>query len=711
MHCNFEDDIQRLVDQNHDDPHSFLGLQMLAEDQAELRFWQPNSQEFYFHFKGQKIKAPRVADSGLFTYPVPPSTSYKDYRVIDCFDRSHFDPYNFNSCLTSSDKDLIKRGLHYNLYDVLGSKFRVHQGVRGVSFCVWAPNARGVSVVGDFNQWQSRIHIMRKSDVGVFEIFIPGLELSEHYKYEIMGYDKESYLKIDPFAHSFEMRPKHASLLANPDNFCFRDYEWMQARAKKNHMASPMLIYEVHLGSWLKRSSREIGYKELASELVHYCKDMGYTHIELLPVTEHPLDESWGYEVTGFFASTTRHGSLEDFQYFVNHLHMHNIGIILDWVPGHFPKDQHALIQFDGSRCYEKEDVLMGEHPEWGTMIFDYAKPQVTNFLIASALFWVEKMHIDGLRVDAVQSMLYLDYARDEGEYKKNAKGGCENLEAIEFIKHLNSILKKRHPSVLLFAEDASLYPKVTEPVEWQGLGFDLKWNLGWMRDMLDFFALDPINRKNHHKKMVSVYNRAYDERYILCLSHDEVVHEKGSFYDKMARAGSDPFQQMPLFYSMAICHPGKKLFFMGIEIGQKKEWCVKGSLEWDLLEDHKHIKFKRFVKRINHFYLKNPALFERDVDEKGFKWVDHSDDNHSIISFMRRGVAQELLVVHNMTPTAHKEYRIALTAVRKIKQVFASDEDYSMGQEIGIAGDCVTIAIQPLSTTIFEVEFADNEL
>lgn len=711
MYSNLDDDLQKLIYQSHDDPHSILGIHPLNDDEKILRFWHPHKEEFVFYHEGRTKLAKKVHESGLFTYNVCHSTTHLDYQVLDYRQKLTHDPYTFNSYIDKQDELLMGQGVHYGIHEILGSKCRVHLGICGVGFCVWAPNARSVSVVGDFNEWNECIHIMRRLNSGIFEIFIPGLEEGSNYKYCIKDRKNNVHLKIDPYAHQFEMRPKQASIIASPDKFCFRDQEWIEYRSKNHPLKLAMNIYEVHLGSWLKRGDKILGYKELASELVTYCKDMGFTHVELLPVTEHPLDESWGYEVTGFFAPTSRHGTIQDFQYFVNHLHMHFIGVIIDWVPGHFPKDDHALALFDGDCCFENSDELMREHPEWGTMIFDYSKPQVCNFLIASALFWIEKMHVDGIRVDAVQSMLYLDYARKEGEFKTNAEGGRENLDAIEFIKHLNSIIHKKHPWILVFAEDASFFPKVTDPVEWQGLGFDLKWNLGWMHDMLEFFALDPVKRKHSHHKLVDIYNRAFDERYILCLSHDEVVHEKGSIYQKMTSVGDNQFAHLRLFYSMAICHPGKNLFFMGVEIAQKKEWCEKGSVDWGLLKDHRHIDFKRFVRRLNHFYLKNSALFERDIDRSGFVWIDHSDYNHSIISFLRKSNSQTLMIVHNFTPTSFTCYDIYLANVSKIQEVFNTDEFNTQNGTINIESNYVTISISPLSTMIFEVEFENNEL
>ena len=709
--------IELLHGGRHREPHGFLGLHALAQGEKVIRIFAPKQTAVALEYKGEKVEASASSIPGLFTFRVPRETSKLDYRIYYPNGVLAHDPYAFEPTFSIQDGQLFSQGIHYSLYEALGSHVVEHMGVKGTKFAVWAPNAQRVSIVGDFNNWKEFSYPMRKlSDQGIWELFLPGIDVDTTYKYAIRTSSGESFLKSDPFSHQYEVRPRDASVVSSSTEFCWRDAEWIDRRTRENVLDGPMNIYEVHLGSWVKKGKQFLNYRELASELVPYLKEMGYTHLELLPVTEHPLDESWGYQVTGFFAPTSRFGDLSDFQYFVNHLHMHGIGVILDWSPGHFPKDDFSLMNFDGDCLFEKEDTLMKIHPEWGTCIFDFSKSEVKNFLLSSALFWIEKLHIDAIRVDAVQSMLFLDYARQSDEWRPNKDGGNEDLDAINFLKHLNSVVHERCPGVVMIAEDASVFPDMTKPVEWGGLGFDLKWNLGWMNDTLSFMGRDPIHRKYHMDELLLSYNQIENERYIMPISHDEVVHEKKSLISKMPLEEWDQFAQARLYYASAICHPGKSLFFMGTELGQKREWDCKGEIHWHLLTDHMHIKMKKFIRAINHFYLSHPALWEIDFDQKGFDWIDHNDYNHSVISFVRNGVQEKLVCVHNYTRATFEKYTIRLPKVARVKELINSDDEQFGGSgmtntSISVLDDKsgFDIRMPPLACMIFEVTFEDG--
>lgn len=701
----------------HMDPHGFLGLHRANDGSAVIRFFAPMREEYEFEFKGKIVKADRMDENGYFSYKVPIDTTRLDYRITYISGLVAFDPYSFPPTFSPFDEQRFSQGIHYEIYECLGSHAVEHMGVQGVKFAVWAPNADRVSLVGDFNHWREFTNPMRKLGTeGVWEIFIPGILPGVKYKYAIRSRRGESLWKADPYAHQFELRPLDASVVSSSTAFCWRDSEWMNKRAREHPIDGPMNIYEVHLGSWKKKNERFPNYRELAAELVPYLLDMGYTHLELLPVTEHPLDESWGYQVTGYYAPTSRYGNLVDFQYFVNHLHMHNIGVILDWTPGHFPMDAFSLKNFDGEHLYEKECSVMSRHPQWDTCIFDYGRKEVSNFLIGSALFWIEKMHIDGIRVDAVQSMLYLDFGRGDGYWRPNQFGGKEDLEAIEFLKHLNSIVHSKHPGVLMIAEDASLFSGVTRPVEWGGLGFDLKWSLGWMNDSLAFMKRDPIHRKYHMNEILKSYDYCFTERFILPISHDEVVHEKKSLISKMPLDEWHQFAQARMYYGASICHPGKSLFFMGVEIAQRSEWNCKDGLDWGVLENHMHIKMKKYIHDVNHLYLKSKALWQIDFDQKGFEWIDHNDYDHSVISYLRKGVDQIFVCIHNYTAAQFNEYFVRLRNVKEIRELLNSDDTKYGGSGmtnpyISICEDKsgFVIKMPQLATMIFEVVFEDS--
>jgi 1,4-alpha-glucan branching enzyme len=700
------------------DPHHSLGLHPSTAESKVIRIWRPGAPYVHLEVFGKSVEAKKVTADGLFEYEVPLETTFTDYRVYLHQGALVQDPYAFSPTFGDMDAHLFNRGVHYKLYEIMGGRLCKHQGVEGAKFAVWAPEAQAVSLVGDFNYWDGRVNPMRTmGSSGVWELFIPGLKSGEKYKFEVHTQKGHLRLKSDPYALYSEYRPATASLLFDVDQYAWQDGEWMEARKRRGKDAYPMTIYEVHLGSWKRQGGRSLGYRQLAIELAKYCKEMGFTHVELLPIAEHPLDESWGYQVTGFFAATSRYGTPEEFQFFVDHLHGEGIGVILDWVPAHFPMDEASLAQFDGTYLYEHGDPRRGFHPHWNTHIFNYGRFEVSNFLIASALFWLDKMHIDGLRVDAVASMLYLDYGRKEGEWIPNPFGGHENLEAIEFIKHLNSVVHERFSPVLTFAEESTSFTGVTHPLEWGGLGFDLKWNMGWMNDTLGYFHKDPYYRSFHQNDLTFGLIYAFSERFILPLSHDEVVHGKASLMSKMPGDDWQKFANFRLLCSYQICQPGKKLLFMGAELGMWNEWNCKEQLPWDLLQFERHAMLKRFVKELYHFYLAHEALWEFDFDQRGFEWVDFSDRYNSVISYLRKGSSRYLLVVHNFTPNFVPQYFIRLPNVASIQEVFNTDREEYWGSgkintQVEIIRDSnerrmgLHLHLAPLATMIFEVQF-----
>ncbi len=699
-------------------PHQILGLHKLDEQTKVIRLWRPGATTVRLEVFGSIVEARKTDLEGFFEYQVPAHTTPLDYQVFHQNGLLAYDPYAFWPTIGELDAYLFGKGVHYKLYDVLGAKILVHQGAAGTKFAVWAPSAQEVALVGDFNYWNGNVNPMRSMGAsGIWELFVPGLQKGDKYKFEIRGPDGRLKLKIDPFAFECELRPKTASVVFDINRFEWTDEAWMDARARHRADPKPLNIYEVHLGSWKRKSGNFLNYRELAHELAAYCREMGFTHIELMPVTEHPLDESWGYQVTGFFAASSRYGNPSDFQYFVNYMHQEGIGVLVDWVPAHFPTDDHALANFDGTCLFEHVDPRKGYHPHWFTSIFNYGRVEVSNFLIASALFWFEKMHIDGIRVDAVASMLYLDYGRKEGEWIPNIYGGRENLEAIEFMKHLNSIVHEKHPGALIVAEESTSFTGVTHPLEWGGLGFDMKWNMGWMNDTLRYFHKDSIFRNYHHNELTFSLLYAFSEKFILVLSHDEVVHGKGSMISKMPGPDWQKFANTRLLYSYMICHPGKKLLFMGGEIGQWHEWSCKEELHWFLLQYEPHKGLQRCIKELNHFYREHAALWEFDFDIRGFEWVDFSDKKNSVLSYLRKGTDRYLLCVHNFTPSYFSEYQIPLSNVSEIKEVFNTDREEFGGSgkinhQIAIVKDeagkpkSLTIQLSPLATMIFEVRF-----
>ena len=586
--------------------------------------------------------------------------------------------------ITEFDQYLFGQGTHYDLYNKLGAHPMTVDEEEGVYFAVWAPNAAAVSIVGDFNEWDENATPMERLEpLGIYQIFLTGIKVGDIYKYCVTAQDGKKTLKADPYGFQAELRPNNASVVADISDFKWHDSRWMKKREKFDDKKNPMFVYEVHPGSWKKHEQTEededgfYNYREIAHELAAYVKDMGYTHVELMGIAEHPFDGSWGYQVTNYFAPTSRHGSPEDFQYFMDYMHEHNIGVILDWVPAHFPRDAFGLAEFDGTCLYEYADPRKGEHPDWGTKVFDYGKTEVQNFLICNALFWLEHYHVDGLRVDAVASMLYLDYGREDGQWVPNIYGGNENLEAIEFFKHLNTIVKKRNPGIVMIAEESTAWPKVTDKAEYGGLDFSLKWNMGWMHDFLEYMKLDPYFRKYNHTKMNFAMVYAYSENYMLVLSHDEVVHLKCSMIEKMPGSYEDKFKNLMAGYAFMTGHPGKKLLFMGQEFGQHREWSEKRELDWFLLDKEPNRHLQAFVKELLHLYKNNKCLYEYDCYPEGFEWINADDGDRSIFSFVRHSESgkSNMLFIINFTPVERPDYRVGTTCRRKHTLVLSSDD------------------------------------
>lgn len=717
-------EVDALVKAKHDNPHHILGMHECIDD-LFVNAFQPNVKSVsVVDVKTGKVypmESKRVA--GFYSVKLEKCKRF-DYklRLIKENDEETdiIDPYMFESVIDPIDISLFNEGEHYEIYEELGAHPMVVDGVAGVLFAVWAPNADRVSVVADFNRWDGRIHQMRRLPYsGIFELFIPDVKEHEIYKYEVRSRNGETHMKTDPYGNAAELRPCNASIVTDLRNFKWTDEAWLKERDKKDLSASPMSIYEVYLGAWKRPTDgREYyNYRELAEQLAAYMKEMGYTHIELMPVMEHPYDPSWGYQVTGYYAPTSRYGKPEDFMYFVNYMHSQGLSVIIDWVPAHFPKDENGLGRFDGSCVYEHEDSRRGEHPHWGTYIFDYSKPEVKNFLIANALFWADKYHVDGIRMDAVASMLYLDYGRDFGNWLPNQYGGNENLDAIDMLKRLNTVMKQKFPSCAMIAEESTAWPCVTGSAN-NGLGFDFKWNMGWMNDFLGYMKLNPLYRKYHHNELTFSMVYAYSERFILVLSHDEVVHEKGSMIEKMPGGYEDKFSNLRLAYGYMMTHPGKKLLFMGQEFAQFKEFNESDELDWGIFEFDAHICIRDYVKELNHLYQEEPALYELDDDPDGFEWINSTNSNESILVYARKTGRKEdtLIVVCNFTPVEHKDFMVGVPYAGKYKEIFTSEEARFGGDgkknktmkaskkvECDGREDSITVYVAPLSISVFK--------
>lgn len=683
-------DMVRISDARHHDPFAVLGRHSL-DNQVEVRVYIPGASEVRIA-DGDRLMQ-RVPDTDFFEWRGESASLPKYYRLTwrDNEHREHIahDPYCFSAQISEFDLHLFSEGKLHKAYNVFGAHSHEVDGIAGVLYCVWAPNAERVSVVGGFNQWDGRRHPMRvRGNSGVWELFIPDSALNGLYKFEIRNRQSgEVGVKSDPYGRYFQVRPKTASITVNKSDYQWGDGYWMGNHKKHDWQHSPMSVYEVHLGSWQRESEGEmLNYRELAARLVDYVSELGFSYIELLPVTEHPYDPSWGYQATGYFAPTSRHGTPGDFRYFVDLCHRNGIGIILDWVPAHFPKDAHALAKFDGSALYEHEDPRLGEHLDWSTLIFNYGRNEVKNFLISNALFWLDEFHIDGLRVDAVASMLYLDYSRTD--WIPNQYGGRENLEAISFIQELNEAVHANHPGALMMAEESTSWPQVSRPVYSGGLGFDMKWNMGWMNDTLSYMEEDPVHRKYHFNMLTFSMLYAFTENFLLPFSHDEVTHGKQSMLNKMPGDEWQRFANLRLLYAYMFTHPGKKLLFMGCEFGQGTEWNSTQTLDWYVLDYPLHQGLQLFVKDLNNLYHSSKALYYHEFDWHGFEWIDCHDADQSILSFLRRADDQFLVVIVNFTPLVREDYRIGVPSAGQYVEVINSDSEYYGGSNVGNGDD-----------------------
>lgn len=745
-------EIETIVYSEHDHPEYVLGPHKVRGGVLVQAFFPDAKTVFVKKKKEGKLYQMTEADEAGFYAVLIPGRKIQPYQLIvkqdDDTESVFEDPYLYSSCIPENDLQLFRQGKHYEIYKYLGahpvsvtgygkdtkinwnpSKKNTDNAVKGTFFAVWAPNALRVSVVGDFNHWDGRRHSMcRLGDSGIFSLFVPNVGRGEIYKFEVKVNAQTIVLKSDPYGFRSEVRPANASVIADLSSYEWHDQQWMEARKRKNYKKEPMSVYEVHLGSWKKaiqksdkdKEDKTVGflnYREIAIDLAKYVKSMGYTHIEIMPIMEHPLDESWGYQVTGYYAVTSRYGTPNDFMYFIDHMHKEGIGVILDWVPAHFPKDENGLARFDGTCLYEHLDPRQGEHPHWGTLIYNYARPEVSNFLIANALFWKDVYHVDGIRLDAVASMLYLDYGRNDGEWIPNEYGGHENLAAVKMLRELSLVFHEKADGALLIAEESTAWPKVTGDVEADGLGFDLKWNMGWMNDFISYMQIDPYFRKGSHGSLVFSMIYAYSEQFMLVFSHDEVVHEKRSLLMKMPGDLEQKFGNLRIAFGYMITHPGKKLHFMGQEFAQIEEWNEKESLPWNELEEKNHKYMQRYIKELNAFYGSHPALYESDFEEEGFEWISCMDADHSIIAFMRNDSAkkEQLLVVCNFTPVLYENFKIGVPFAGKYKEIFNSDKEIYGGngyqnrrQLISKAvswdgrANSITLNVPPLGICIF---------
>ncbi|GAB6040604.1 1,4-alpha-glucan branching protein GlgB [Endothiovibrio diazotrophicus] len=681
-------ELLRIVEARHHDPFEVLGRHSIGDGRIRIRAHLPHAEEVMV-VDGPQLA--RIPGTDLFEWSGPADGIDARYRLQwredDGQRHERHDPYCFPLQLGDLDLHLFGEGRHWHAYRFLGAHPHSADGVDGMRFAVWAPAAERISVVGDFNRWDGRAHPMRvRGASGVWELFIPGVGAGVQYKFEIRNRDSGAvFLKSDPYGQRYEMRPGTASITTEGSRYPWADGEWLQQREHADWLHAPMSIYEVHLGSWRRtRDGGFLNYRELAHQLVAHVTDLGFTHIELLPVSEHPLDASWGYQCLGYYAPTSRHGAPDDFRYFVDHCHKHGIGVFLDWVPAHFPKDAHGLARFDGTALYEHEDPRQGEHRDWSTLIFNYGRNEVKNFLLSNALYWLEEFHIDGLRVDAVASMLYLDYSRNDGEWIPNKYGGRENLEAIEFLRELNHVAHGEYPGALIVAEESTSWPQVTRPTYVGGLGFSMKWNMGWMNDTLEYFHKEPVFRAYHHDWLTFSMLYAFTENFMLPFSHDEVVHGKGSMLDKMPGDAWQKFANLRLLYCYQFLHPGKKLLFMGCEFGQGREWNFDEALDWDLLAYPYQSGVQALVRDLNQLYRGERALHGREFEWDGFEWIDCHDSSQSTLSFLRRDDDHFLVVVLNFTPEPRRDYRIGVPAAGTYREVLNSDSEYYAGSNTG---------------------------
>ncbi len=703
-----KDDIYRIIYTEHHDPFSVLGAHIIHHKDTRLvavRAFRPDAENISILISNKEYKMSKLIEDGFFEGILDDHTEIIPYMLKvkrkDGGEEIYYDSYSFLPTLTEFDLYLFNSGDHHKIYEKLGAHSIKINGINGVQFAVWAPNARSVSVIGNFNNWDRCRHAMRVLGAsGIWEIFIPELNEGELYKFQIKTQSGYILEKTDPYASEMELRPRTASKVNFLQNYKWDDQSWLEKRKNSDHLGEPISIYEVHLGSWARvpeENNRWLTYRESAERIVKYVKEIGFTHVELMPIMEHPFDGSWGYQVTGYFAPTSRYGTPEDFMYFVDYCHQNDIGVILDWVPAHFPKDQFALGEYDGTHLYEHADPRKGEHQDWGTFIFNYGRKEVRNFLISNALYWIEKYHVDGLRIDAVASILYLDYSRKEGEWIPNQYGGRENIEAIDFLKDVAKLVQKYYPGALIIAEESTAWPGVTTGIEYGGLGFSLKWNMGWMHDMLQYFSKDPVHRKYHHNNLTFALLYAFSERFMLPLSHDEVVHGKASLLHKMPGDDWQKFANLRLLFGFMYGFPGKKLIFMGGEFGQRDEWNHEKSLDWHLCQFSPHSGMQRWIKDLNNIYKKESALHQVDFHYSGFEWIDFHDKGNSIISFIRKSYdgKDKIIVVCNYTPIPRFGYRVGVPDEGTYEEILNSDSSYYLGSNVGNAGEIKT---EPIS-------------
>ncbi len=694
-----KNDLDALVRREHPEPHSILGAHA-SEGGVVVRALRPSAESVAVKpSRGKSVPMTEIHPGGIFEAVIEDAELPLKYKLkVDYGSAGKFtiqDPYSFLPTIGELDLHLMGEGRHEELYERLGAHVIEHGGAQGTAFAVWAPAARAVSVVGEFNSWDGRLHPMRSMGTsGIWELFLPDVGAGQRYKYEILTQDGEVLLKADPYAQETEVPPKTASVIHTPGHvWSKKDAKFLSDRATDQPLAEPVSIYEVHLGSWRLNSledNRPLTYAELADELSAYCEDMGFTHVELLPVMAHPFTGSWGYQVTGYYAPTPRYGSPDDLRAFIDKMHSKGIGVLLDWVPAHFPRDEFALARFDGTALYEHADPRRGSHPDWGTLVFNFGRYEVRNFLISNALFWLREYHVDGIRVDAVASMLYLDYSRREGEWVPNQFGGREDLDAVAFLKELNEVMYGREPGIISAAEESTAWPGVSRPTYLGGLGFGFKWNMGWMHDTLGYFQQDAIYRRYHHHELTFSLMYAFSENFVLPLSHDEVVHGKGSLYSKMG--GGDHWQKLAnlrALYAYMWAHPGKKLLFMGCELAQQAEWSHERSLDWHLLEQPEHAGMQSLVRDLNRLYRSEPALYELDSDPAGFWWLEPNDADNNVLAFARQSREGERVVVFiaNLSPVPRENYRLGLPRSGRWREALNTDSSYYGGSDVGNLG------------------------
>ncbi len=721
------DIIDKIIGCDMATPHDFLGMHLFKgakKEQVTINVFRPDAKKVVVKNleNKKKIEMKLIHNDGLFSKAFDTKKFFEYELEIHTYGGEIFttrDPYSFLPTLGDLDLHLFGQGTHYEIYEKLGAHLTTIDGIKGVAFAVWAPSAKRVSVIGSFNNWDGRTHMMRTmGSSGIWEIFIPHVCELDKYKFEIRTQHGEVIEKTDPYGNFQELRPSHSSLVVDLNKYKWNDKKWYDKRRASNPLNQPLSIYEVHLGSWKRviedGQERFMSYVEYVDELIPYVKEMGYTHIELMPIEEHPFDGSWGYQVTGYFCATSRYGSPDELMYFIDKCHQNDIGVLLDWVPAHFPKDAHALARFDGTPLYEHADPKLGEHPDWGTLIFNYGRNEVKNFLIASALFWIEKFHFDGIRVDAVASMLYLDYGKDEGNWIPNIYGGRENLEAVEFLRHLNSVVLGRDNSVLMVAEESTSWGGVSRPPEDGGLGFNLKWNMGWMNDFLRYIEEDPVHRKYYHGMLTFSMVYAYTENFVLPFSHDEVVHGKGNMINKMPGDIWQKFANLRLAYGFMFGHPGKKLLFQGLEFGQYDEWSEAKSLDWHLLDIKLNKQMQDYVKDLNKLYKEERAFWYDDFEGKGFNWIDCNNADGSLLSFYRTSDKEEetLVFVCNFTPVPHTEHITYVPNSGEYVEIFNSDDAKYGGSGLTNKGKLVTgehnsleVIVPPLGVTVLKLK------